>query len=87
VEVKLGPYHVDLLPGMTTSNEIITGTWDGVLMVPKNTVFVTDSVSYVKRVNGLKTETVEVTIGAENEEFFMITSGLEERDKVLSSPH
>jgi multidrug efflux pump subunit AcrA (membrane-fusion protein) len=86
VEVTLDPYHVELLPGMTTANEIITGTWDDVLMVPKSAVLSADSVSCVIRVSGLTTERAEITIGAENEESFMITSGLDEGDVILADP-
>ena len=83
VEVKLDPYHVELLPGMTTTNQIITGTWDDALMVPKDAVFGNDSIKYVLRSSGLNTEKQEVVLGGENEEFFRIVSGLEEGDVVM----
>jgi len=84
VQVTLAPYHVELLPGMTTANEIITGTWENVLMIPKSTVFADDSVRYVMKVSALGAEKTVVLIGGENEEFFMINSGLEEGDAVLN---
>jgi multidrug efflux pump subunit AcrA (membrane-fusion protein) len=83
VEVKLDPYHVELLPGMTTTNQIVTGTWDDALMVPKDAVFGNDSIKYVLKSSGLKTEKQEVVLGGENEEFFRIVSGLEEGDVVM----
>ena len=83
VEVKLDPYHVELLPGMTTTNQIVTGTWDDALMVPKDAVFGNDSIKYVLRSSGLNTEKQEVVLGGENEEFFRIVSGLEEGDVVM----
>ncbi len=83
VEVTLDKYNVELLPGMTTTNVIITGTWDDVLMIPKSYVFVNDSVKYVLVKSGLKTEKQKVTIGGENEEFYRITSGLKEKDVVI----
>ncbi len=86
VEVKLDPYHVELLPGMTTTNEIITGTWDDALMVPKNAVIGNDSVKYVLKRSGLNTVKQEVELGGENEEFFRITSGLNEGDEVIVDP-
>jgi multidrug efflux pump subunit AcrA (membrane-fusion protein) len=45
-----------------------------------------DSVNYVIRLSGLTTEKAEVTTGAENEEYFMVTSGLEEGDVILADP-
>ena len=86
VAVKLDPYHVELLPGMTTTNEIVTGTWDDALMVPKNAVIGNDSVKYVLKRSGLKTVKQEVVLGGENEEFFRITSGLNEGDEVIVDP-
>jgi len=83
VEVKLDPYHVELLPGMTTTNQIVTGTWDDALMVPKDAVFGNDSIKYVLKSSGLNTERQEVVLGGENEEFFRIVSGLEEGDVVM----
>lgn len=83
VEVKLDPYHVELLPGMTTTNQIVTGTWDDALMVPKDAVFGNDSIKYVLKSSGLNTEKQEVVLGGENEEFFRIVSGLEEGDVVM----
>ena len=84
--VKLDPYHVELLPGMTTTNEIITGIWDDALMVPKNAVIGNDSIKYVLKRSGLKTVKQEVVLGGENEEFFRITSGLNEGDEVIVDP-
>ena len=83
VLVRLDPFHVDLLPGMTTVNTVITGVWEDALMVPKNAVFSNDSVKYVIKRSGLGTEKQEVVLGAENEDFFMIASGLEEGDVLL----
>ena len=86
VVVELDPYHVELLPGMTTTNEIITGTWGDAVMVPKNAVVGNDSVKYVLIKSGLKTVKQEVVTGGENDEFFRITSGLNEGDKVIVGP-
>jgi multidrug efflux pump subunit AcrA (membrane-fusion protein) len=83
VEVKLDPYHEDLLPGMTTTNTIITGTWEDAVMVHKKAVFGNDSVKYVFKHSGLSTEKQEVVTGGENEEFFRIISGLKEGDEVV----
>ncbi len=83
VEVTLDTYHVELLPGMTTTNVIITGTWEDALMVPKNSVFVNDSIKYVLLRSGLKTIKQPVVIGGENEDFYRITSGISEGDVVV----
>ncbi|NPA35823.1 MAG: HlyD family efflux transporter periplasmic adaptor subunit [Chlorobi bacterium] len=83
VEVKLDPYHEDLLPGMTTTNTIITGTWKDALMVPKSAVFGIDSVKYVFKRSGLSTVKQKIKTGGENEDYFRITSGLNEGDIVV----
>ncbi len=83
VEVRLDPFHVDLLPSMTTTNVVITGSWEDALMIPKKAVFGNDSLRYVMKKSGLNSEKQEVELGGENDDFFRITSGLEEGDVVL----
>ncbi len=83
VEVRLDPFHVDLLPSMTTSNIIITGLWEDALMIPKRAVFGNDSLRYVMKKSGLNSVKQNVELGGENDDFFRITSGLKEGDEVL----
>ncbi len=83
VEVRLDPFHVDLLPSMTTTNVVITGSWEDALMIPKKAVFGSDSLRYVMKKSGLNSVKQKVELGGENDEFFRITYGLEEGDVVL----
>jgi hypothetical protein len=83
VEVRLNPFHVDLLPSMTTTNVVITGSWEDALMIPKKAVFGNDSLRYVMKKSGLNSVKQKVELGGENDEFFRITYGLEEGDVVL----
>ncbi len=83
VEVRLDPFHVDLLPSMTTTNVVVTGLWEDALMIPKKAVYGNDSLRYVMKKSRLNSVKQEVEIGGENDEFFRIISGLEEGDVVL----
>jgi len=83
VEVRLDPSHVDLRPGMTTTNVVITGLWEDALIIPKNAVFGNDSLRYVMVKSGLNSVKQKVEIGGENDKFFRVTSGLEVGDVVL----
>ncbi len=83
VEVRLDPFHVDLLPSMTTTNVVVTGLWEDALMIPKKAVYGNESLRYVMKESGLKPIRQKVELGGENDDFFRITSGLEEGDVVL----
>ena len=83
VLVRLDPFTDALLPGMTTSNHVVTGSWDDALYVPKEAVFGNDSLRYVVRKSGLKTVRQQVILGGENEESIRIESGLNENQQVL----
>ncbi len=83
VEVRLDPFHVELLPGMTTTNVVITGLWEDALMINKSSVFGNDSLRYVIKKTGLNSIKQIIELGGENDEFFRITSGLEEGNVVF----
>lgn len=83
VDVRLDPFHVDLRPGMTATNVVITGSWEDALIVPKKAVFGNDSLRYVMIKSGLNTIKQKIEIGGENDKFFRVTSGLEVGDVVL----
>ncbi len=63
VEVRLDPFHVDLLPNMTTSNVVITGLWEDALMISKRAVFGNDSLRYVMKKSGLNSVKQKVELG------------------------
>ena len=83
VIVELKEYKEVLLPGMTSSNTIITKSLEDVLFVAKEAVYGNDSLRYVVKKDGLSNQFKEVEIGSENELFYTITNGLNEGDKVL----
>ncbi|MBI9060936.1 MAG: HlyD family efflux transporter periplasmic adaptor subunit [Marinilabiliaceae bacterium] len=83
VLVKLASFTDALLPGMTTSNQVVTGSWNDALYVPKEAVYGNDSIRYVVRKLGLKTIRQQVILGDENEESVRIEKGLEENQRVL----
>ncbi|MCT4645550.1 MAG: efflux RND transporter periplasmic adaptor subunit [Carboxylicivirga sp.] len=83
VKVRLDKYKEALLPNMTTSNSIVTNSIDNTLFIEKAAIRGTDSLRYVIMKDGLSVVKKEIKVGIENEEFFEITKGLNENDKVL----
>lgn len=83
VLVQLDSFTDPLLPGMTTSNHVVTGSWSDALYVPKEAVYGNDSIRYVVRDLGLKTVRQQVILGGENEESIRIANGLKENQKIL----
>ncbi len=82
VVVQLTGTDPILRPSMTTSNSIITKTFDDVLYIPLEAVHSNDSMTYVYRKN--KTRQV-VVLDESNENQIIVEAGLEEGDKVLLS--
>ncbi len=83
VLVRLEPFTDALLPGMTTSNQVVTGSWENALYVPKEAVYGNDSIRYVVQKSGMRTIRQQVVLGGENEEFIRIERGLTENQHVL----
>jgi hypothetical protein len=71
-----------LRPSMTTSNKIITASFDNVLYVPLEALFGTDTMVYVYRANGVKQVVVP---GEINDNFRIIEQGLQEGDEIYLS--
>ncbi len=71
-----------LRPAMTTSNKIITASYDDVLYVPLEALFGDDTLLYVCRTNGTKQVVVP---GEMNENFRIIEQGLQEGDEIYLS--
>jgi len=71
-----------LRPSMTTSNKIITGTYNDILYVPMEALFGNDTLMYVCRTNGTKQVVVP---GEMNENFRIIEQGLNEGDQIYLS--
>ncbi len=77
----------DLLrPAMTTSNRIIVNEIDSALSVPLESLHsYNDSITYVFKKSGLKTEKQEVQVGETNSNSAVIKLGLEPGDRVFLS--
>jgi multidrug efflux pump subunit AcrA (membrane-fusion protein) len=83
VNIELNEKDDLLKPSMTTSNQIITKTYDSALHIPIEALFnQDDSITYVFKKSGLSTEKREVMIGASNTNEVVILAGLEEGDEV-----
>lgn len=84
VSVILEETDPKLRPSMTTSNSIVTKTFDDVLFVPLEAVYSNDSLTFVYRKNN---EKQLVLLGEANENEIIIEKGLEKGNKIyLSMP-
>ncbi len=82
VIVKIVDYKESLLPGMTSSNTIVTNSIDTAVFVEKEAILGNDSIRYVIKKDGLSVVKQEVELGQENELFYSINKGIKEGDKV-----
>lgn len=83
ITIKLNEYREEILPGMTSTNTIITGAWDDALIIPRPALFGGDSLKYVYLREGLSTVKQQVKTNGENETHFRILCGLSAGDKIL----
>ncbi len=84
VSIILNETDPKLRPSMTTSNSIVTNSFENVLYVPLEAVHSNDSLTYVYRRNNVKRL---VLLGEENENEVIIEKGLKEGNRVyLSKP-
>ncbi|WP_430816224.1 efflux RND transporter periplasmic adaptor subunit [Carboxylicivirga sp. RSCT41] len=83
VKVKLQNFKEELLPGMTTTNYIITNRIDNTLFIDKKAVLGNDTINYVVQKKGLSFIRKEVITGLETEDHFQIIDGLNENEKVI----
>jgi len=82
VNIILNESDPILRPSMTTSNYIITRTFDSVLYIPLEAVHSNDSMTYVFRKNNTRQV---VVLGDANENQIIVEQGLEQGDKLLLS--
>ena len=82
VIIKLNESDPILRPSMTTSNSIVTKTFDSVLYIPLEAVHSNDSMTYVYRKNNTRQV---VVLGEANENLIVVEAGLEEGDKLFLS--
>ena len=83
VKVNIDESVGSLLPGMSTSNKIITARHENVLYIPIETVFTDRDVSYVYKKSGFGIQKQGVVTGATNINHVVIKQGLQEGDVVL----
>lgn len=83
VVVQLNETDTTLRPAMTTVNKILTGTFEDVLFAPLEAVHSTDSMSYVIMVDRKIRQIVD--LGESNENFIIVTEGLNQGDEVYLS--
>lgn len=84
VTIILNETDPKLRPSMTTSNSIVTNSFENVLYVPLEAVYSNDSLTYVYKKNNVKRL---VLLGEENENKVIIEKGLKEGERVyLSKP-
>ena len=83
VTVEINEKDTLLRPSMTTNNQILVEELTGVIYISQESVFVTDSVSYVVLKTGLGTEKQKVELGKTNDNFVVILNGLTEGEKLL----
>ena len=86
VKIYVNESDSSLLPGMTTSNDILVDAYEEVLQLPIESVFSNDSISYVYKKDGFSIERKEVKVGGSNAVNIVIEEGLDEGDKVLFTP-
>ena len=82
ITIRLAPTDLPVRVGMTADVEIISASQQDALIVPLRAINSESGSAYVNRVNGDKTEQVEVTLGIVTDTEVEITSGLSEGDVV-----
>ncbi|MCA1745487.1 MAG: HlyD family efflux transporter periplasmic adaptor subunit [Bacteroidales bacterium] len=88
VEVKVNTNGKLLLPGMTSTNNIVVESIRDALMVPRLAVFSDEEMgSYVYKREGLSGVTrQQILTGGENDSYYKIESGLDAGDRVMMHP-
>jgi len=85
VSIILNENDTILRPSMTTSNTIVTDSFDDVLYIPIEALLVTDSLTFVYKKEGLGHKKLLIETGIANENEIIVTKGLEEGDIILLS--
>jgi len=79
VQIRINEYDPILRPAMTTSNVIVTQTFEDVLFIPLEAINLSDSIPYVFRKDGTKQI---VVLGGANDNHVIVEQGLSENDRV-----
>lgn len=83
VTVEINEKDTLLRPAMTTNNKILIEELTDVIYIPQESVFVTDSVSYVILKTRLGAQKQKIELGKTNDNFVVILNGLTEGEKLL----
>lgn len=75
----------EIKPSMTTDNKIILQHFDDIVKIPREYLFSNNGDSFVFLKKNSKILKKKVITGAENDEEIIITSGLNAKDKILTS--
>lgn len=74
-------------PGMTTSNKILTKMIPNVLIIPIESIFVEEKISFVYKKSGIGIEKSQVKLGERNDEQVIVIKGVSEGDVIyLNEP-
>lgn len=85
--IKLLKTNDNIRPGMTTSNRILTDTEKDVLVIPLESVFSKDSITYVYKKSGFSIQKRQIEIGKSNNDAVIVKKGLKENDIIyLNKP-
>jgi len=80
VVIKVNGTDPILRPSMTTSNQIVTATFNDVIFLPLEAIHVEDSIPFVYKKNGTKQV---IILGESNENEIIVEQGLKESDRLL----
>ncbi|GAO31794.1 efflux RND transporter periplasmic adaptor subunit [Geofilum rubicundum] len=88
VEIKVDSNGKVLLPGMTSTNNIVVESVKEALMVPRLAVFSNESMtSYVYKREGISgVVQQQINTAGENDSFYWVEEGLEAGDRVMMHP-
>ena len=83
VEIKVHESDSILRPAMTTSNAIVTASFEDVVHIPLEALHNNDSLTYVIKEEGFKKVKQIIKPGKANENRIIVSKGLKEGDKIL----
>ena len=86
VRIIINEFDSILRPAMTTKNAIETSLIDKVLFTPIESIFNTDSVTFVYKKSGGSVVRQQVIAGESNDNEIIIREGLKENDEVMLVP-
>ena len=83
VSIILNESDTILRPSMTTSNTIMTSTFDDVVYIPIEALLITDSLTFVYKKEGMSFKKQQIETGTSNENEIIVTKGLTKDDIIM----